>query len=201
MAVATACVIFSPAAAAAEGGKIVCWTDEHGKRACGDHVPPQYANKERKVYDQRGIVVETQERQKTPEEIAAEKRQEQQRAEEEKQRKEQAAYDRYLLQTFNAVSDLEKARDERLAMIDGRIGLAEKAVTNDEAALQSLREHEKPDAETREKIAQFEKSLAQNRDALAQLKANRQKVADKFAEDIARFRLLRGETPAATSGN
>ena len=32
-----------PMLMAEAAGSIVCWTDENGRRACGDRVPPQYA--------------------------------------------------------------------------------------------------------------------------------------------------------------
>ena len=42
------------ASAPAMAGKIVCWTDDDGKRACGDRVPPKAARKERTVMDEDG---------------------------------------------------------------------------------------------------------------------------------------------------
>jgi len=53
----TAVVLCSTASAGS--GKIQCWTDEHGQRACGNSVPAQYADKERETLNGRGRVVET----------------------------------------------------------------------------------------------------------------------------------------------
>jgi len=57
--------------ASAGSGKIQCWTDEHGQRACGNSVPAQYADKERSVLNERGQVVETKPHATTLEEINA----------------------------------------------------------------------------------------------------------------------------------
>ena len=35
---------------------IVCWDEADGRRACGDRVPPEYARRERQVYDKTGRV-------------------------------------------------------------------------------------------------------------------------------------------------
>lgn len=220
-----AAVVPSPAPAQSKPGlekrKLVCWTDEHGHRACGDSVPPQYAKSERQVLNERGLVIETRPREKTPEERASEEREAQAIAAEKKRLQEQAAYDRYLLQAYGDIADMERARDERLVTLDGRIRMAEQAVADNEKTLAELRKRvdaakaraaEKqaaaPDedepapkavnARLAQQVHDFENTLADNLRAVRSLKTERSNTEAKFAKDIERYRALRPqETKAA----
>lgn len=176
-----------------------CWTDENGRRACGDRVPPQYAQTERRVYDGDGRVVEIKERQRTPEELAALEAQRKAQIEAQRKEREQREYDRFLLSTFNSVRDLEKMRDERLATLDGRIGLARKALNDNEATLKQLRDqaaraesaNKKVPERVQRQIREFEKSLGDNRKGLEQMLADREQIEIKFASDLERLKALR----------
>ncbi len=192
-------MLSSTAHAQANPQKFQCWTDENGRRACGDRVPPQYAQKERRVYDGEGRVLEIKERQRTPEELAELERQKKAQADAQRKEEEQRAYDRFLLSTFNSVKDLEKMRDQRLSTLDGRINLAEKAVVDNEATLKQLRDQaakaeaakkKVPDRVQRQ-IKEFDKSLADNRKGLEQMRAERGQIETKFAGDIERLKTLR----------
>lgn len=189
-------------AAQSAGKKFQCWTDEKGQRACGDRVPPQYAQKERQVFDGEGRVVEIKQRPKTAEELAEIKRQKKEEADRQRAEQERVEYDRFLMSTFNSTRDLERMRDQRIATIDGRLGLIEKSLTDNEKALQQLRDqaanaekHEKkvPERVTRQ-IKEFEGSLAGNRKAAAQLRSERAAIETKFSADIERFKVLRATT-------
>ena len=81
-------IVLMLAVPAVHAGKLACWTDDKGQKACGDRVPPQYAKKERQVLDGHGRVIQTQSREKTPEEIA-EARQKEEAAAADKMRFEQ----------------------------------------------------------------------------------------------------------------
>lgn len=194
---------------ALRANQIICWTDENGRRACGDRVPPEYSRQERKVYDQSGRLVETLERQKTPAEIAEAERRAAEQEAERKRVEEQAAYDRFLLSAFSSVRDLEKTRDERLLTLDGRLRLAEKSLADNEngiAQLQSQiadtgKEGNKPPARLLRQLHEFEKTLADNRRAVDKLRIERDALVLQFARDIARYRDLTSEarpTPAPT---
>lgn len=179
--------------------KLVCWTDDKGQKACGDRVPPQYAKKDREVLDAQGRVVKKQERQKTAEEVAkAEAEAAAARAEKERLEK-QTKYDKYLLQTFGSIAELEGVRDNRVRTLDGRITIAEKAVTDNEAALASLKDRaakaresgKEPDAKLLKSIGEFEASLVDNLKGVASLKKEREDIQAKFADDIQRYKGLR----------
>lgn len=95
-----------------------CWTNNEGIRECGEKVPPEYAQKGHQEMSKQGVVVERQERAKTQEEIEEELRQAAIKAEEQKVKDAQDKQDRILLDTFVSVSDIEAARDDKLAVIE-----------------------------------------------------------------------------------
>ncbi|HEX4896309.1 MAG TPA: hypothetical protein VFV11_08265 [Solimonas sp.] len=187
------------AAPAVSAGQLQCWTDDQGRRACGDRVPPEYAKKERQVYNEKGRLVDIKEREKTAEESAAEAEAARREAEARQQKEEQVAYDRFLVDTFATVRDLEKMRDGRIAAIDSRIALTEKGLADNQVALKSLRAQPpgagKAAERQKAKIAEFEKTLAGNERALAQAKAEREQTQQRFARDIERYRQLKGLPP------
>ena len=57
MAGVLAVLALNPAAA-----RIICWTDDQGRKACGDVAPPEVSTRERQVINARGMVVEVQPR-------------------------------------------------------------------------------------------------------------------------------------------
>lgn len=182
--------------ALAQKKKMVCWTDDAGVRACGDSVPPQFAKKERAILNERGVVVDTKAREKTTADLADDERKSRAALEAQKQ----AEYDGYLLQSFQTVTDLEAARDERLNTLKGRLRLAEKSLAGSEAGVKTLNEGveatrkagREPDAKQLQQLKDYQSGLTDNRRAVAGLTVERQQVAAKFERDIARYRQLRG---------
>lgn len=192
------------ASVAAHAGEIVCWTDSSGHRACGDRVPPEYAKRERQVYDGTGRLVETLPRQKTPEEIAEAARQADEDKAERQRALEQAAYDKFLLQTYAGAGEIIKARDERLQILDTRLKLAEKSLADNEVGIQQLRE-QVADAEKDEKkvperltrqLKESQGTLTGNRRAVDKLRKERAELVAKYDSDLARYRQL--TVPPAT---
>lgn len=187
-----------PAQAQSGTRSIQCWTDDHGQRACGDRVPPEYASQERQVFDKAGRVVQTRPREKTPEELAEEARLKREAAEQKALAEKAAAYDRFLLDSYSSVKDLERARNDRLLTIDGRVGLTRQAVTGDEKSLVGLKVREeallkanKPvDATLRKQMAGVQKTLRDNRNAITRFGEDREKVCSDFDRDIKRYQEL-----------
>ena len=200
----------TPSVWAEDSGRvgIVCWTDDHGQRACGDHVPPQYARKQRDVYDGRGVLVQTLKAEETPEQRAEDERR-QREAQQVQQKAQQAQQnDSFMLQTYRNVGDLKAVRDSRLQTFDTRIDLAEKSVRDGAAGLKDLQDRADADSaagkdanpEVLGQIKSFESSQADNIRALAQLKQDREATANQFEHDIQRYQEMRGvatPTPAA----
>ena len=105
--------------------RIKCWTDENGDKACGNTVPPEFAQKGHQELGSSGVVRDEKERAKTDEELNKQKRLDQIKAEEDKVAAEQKKKDDVLLQTFSNVEDIERARDERLTALEASIKLTE----------------------------------------------------------------------------
>ena len=196
----------TPSVWAEDSGRIgiVCWTDDHGQRACGDHVPPQYARKQRDIYNSRGVLVQTLKAEETPEQRAEDER----RQREAQQAQQQQQNDNFMLQTYRNVGDLKAVRDNRLQTFDTRIDLAEKSVRDGAAGLKELQDRVDADStagkdanpELLGQIKSFESSQADNIRALAQLKQDREATANQFERDILRYQEMRGAampTPAA----
>lgn len=203
-------------ASAAEGKKIQCWTDDRGHRSCGDYVPPEYAKKEVQVLNKQGLVIEKKEREKTAAETAEDDRKAQAAINDEQNARKRAAYDRFLLDTYSSVKELEKARDIRVVTLDSRISLAEKAVLDNQKTLDDLRSRapksptagadpkvvaaaEKSNDKLKRQIGNFETSLADNMQAITTMKKEREQTVAKFTEDIQRWQQLKSPAPAAAT--
>lgn len=192
-----AALTFVPTAQAA--GKLVCWTDNKGQRACGDRVPPEYAKGEREVLDGQGRVVEKKSKQKSAEQLAEEERQVAAAKAEKERFEKQSKYDRFLLQTFNSPKDLEQSRDSRLRALNGQIVLNDKSIAETEKTLKSLntrvetaKKNGKPvDAGLTKQINQFEQGLAESRASIEQKRKEQDEVRAKFGADIERYNKLR----------
>jgi hypothetical protein len=99
---------------AQSGRKLYKWVDEQGLTHYGDHIPPEYANQEQHVVNSQGIETQRIEAPKTAEQVAAE---EQKKLEAEQR----ASRDRNLLNTYTSVSEIERLRDQRLALVSDQI--------------------------------------------------------------------------------
>src|SRR5260370_34369312 len=105
---------FSAGAAPPSGRKLYKWVDEQGVIHYGDHIPPEYASQEEHVVNSQGVETERIEGQKTPEQMAAEEKKK-------FEAEQKASRDKNLLNTYVAVSEIERLRDQRLALISDQI--------------------------------------------------------------------------------
>ncbi len=180
-------------------GPLYKWVDEEGKVHYGDRVPPEYANQERKILNERGLEVGKVEAAKTPAELAEERRLAEQRREQERLAAEQAAHDRMLLATFATEEDMVLARDGRISAIDGMIRITRARIDKAERRLEDLtrraanleragrvvpkRLHDDIDG-TRQQIERFEAYIVAKR-------KEQEDIRKQFEADIRRFRELK----------
>ena len=187
----------SAGAAMAKDKALYRWVDENGQVHYGDKVPPKDAKQGRETINESGRVTKVIPRELTgPELQAAQARQLEQKAQHEAQQQ-RLIYDRYLLQSFASVADLQAAREERLTAIDGRIVLAQKAVLDNEKTLTDLRARagaEPPTGDLKTQTESFEGSLIDNLQVLRRLRDERGTTEAKYAADIERFKQLRAGT-------
>jgi hypothetical protein len=107
------------------------WVDEQGVVHYGDRIPPQYAEKERAILNDQGVVVGRLDAQKSAEQIAAETH-----ARDEVLKQKQ--HDSFLVTTYTSVKDIEALRDVRLDQLQGQQVAAEQYVENLHSRLTAL---------------------------------------------------------------
>jgi Domain of unknown function (DUF4124) len=181
------------------------WVDDAGVVHYGDSVPPEYAGSDRDVLNKQGVTVGFEEGVVTPEE-QAEKDRKAAAEEAERQAKVDAARrDQVLLDTYLSVSEIEALRDRRLELLESQIKVTEQYLANLRKRLGTLKDEAKvykpentdPDApelpdnlkldisRTTASISLYEQTLTVTRNEQEQLKV-------AFAEDIDRFKQLKG---------
>lgn len=181
--------------------RVQCWTDRNGHRACGDTVPPEYVRQERQVFDEQGRVRQVVPREKTAAEIAAEEKAKAEADAAAQRAQKRRDYDRFLLSTYNEPKDIERARDERVAMLDGRRSLIEKSIADNEKAVQQQQARidgvqkngKTPGPALTKKLEDLQQTLVANRKALTDIAVERQQISDKYNADLARYRELKSE--------
>ena len=180
------------------------WVDDQGRVHYGDHVPPQYVDRDRDVLNDQGVQVGREEGAKTAEERAEEARIAALQEELRNQKLAAARRDRVLLETYLSVEEIEMLRDRRLELMESQIKVTEQYLNNLRKRLLTLQQEavlykpysDKPDApeipenldvdisRTVASINLYERTLALTRDQQDELR-------DKFARDITRFRELK----------
>jgi chromosome segregation ATPase len=188
-------------AAPADAGKLYKWVDDDGNVHYTDRPPPESSKEERQVLNERGMVTDTLERQKTPEEIAAAEALEQERLRQEKLAEEQATSDRALLATYSNIEQIEMALAGRINSIDSQINVASSTISTLETRLAELEQraaqisnNDKPVPEPLQKqIDDTRDELLNNQRYLMRKHEEQETTREKFQNDIDRFKKLRGE--------
>jgi len=108
----------APSPSSSKQGIAYRWVDEQGVVHYGDHIPPQYASKERAILNSQGVEVGRLEAQKSPEQAAADAR-------EREAQMRQRQHDAFLITTYTSVKDIEALRDLRLDQLRGQRAAAE----------------------------------------------------------------------------
>jgi hypothetical protein len=105
---------FTAGTSTGSGRTVYKWVDEHGITHYGDHIPPEYATQEQRVINSQGVEINRLEAQKTPEQLASE---DQKKIEAQQGRDR----DRNLLNTYASVQEIERLRDQRVALLSDQI--------------------------------------------------------------------------------
>jgi len=188
-----------------DGTKLYKWVDEKGEVHYGDTVPPQFANRDRNVLNDKGVRVGFEEGEVTPEERAA---LEARKAAEEIDRaakEETARRDRMLLATYLTVMDIEDLRNRRIELLESQIKVTELYLANLRKRLVSLQaeaSNYKPYT-ARENAPQIPPNLALDisrttasinlyEQTLSRTRSDQTTLRTAFDNDIARFRELKG---------
>lgn len=182
------------------------WIDENGEVRYSDQLPPKQVKQRHQMLNNQGVVVNTKEAAKTPEQLAAEaeakKALEAQQAEEQRLKDAQAKTDRVLLLTFSSEREMESVRDNRIDVIESVIRLIKKSIAATEERLIGLEDtadeiylskgREVPGG-LAQNIEHFTGKLANRKKQLRQKELEQQKIDQQFDLDLARYRLLKSE--------
>lgn len=180
------------------GRKLYRWVDDEGVVHYGDKVPPEYATQERQVVNKQGVEIERLEAQKTPEQLAAE----------EKKKRDLAAAqarDKNLLNTYVSVQEIERLRDQRLALVSDQIKVTTSFLDTLNGHLSKLRAASMqykpyssdpnappmPDA-LAEDLVHTGNDIHTQEQNLRQKRADEATMKAQFDSDIARYKELKG---------
>jgi len=178
------------------------WVDKNGERHYGDSVPPEYAQSEQRVINDRGVEINRVGAGKNAEQLAEQRRQEQEIAQRQQ-------HDRFLLTTYTSTKDIERLRDERLDQISGQIKATNAYIDTLDGRLKSLQAramnfkpyNTKPDArrmpdDLAEELVRTSNEVRSQRHALDDRTREQEVVRAQFQADIARFRELINRQPS-----
>lgn len=117
-AIAIIIVIFGIIALNPAFGRMYRWVDENGQVHYSDRVPPEYSNKERKVYNEEGRLISTLRAERIKEQSAAEKNKADGEAQQHKPVEQQDKVAGTTLKSQASAQELKKTTEVPLAAIE-----------------------------------------------------------------------------------
>ena len=193
-------LLFATSAASAQsnGRKLYKWVDAQGLTHYGDTIPPEYASKEQHVINSQGIETEHVDAQKTAEQVAAE---EQRKVDAELA----ASRDKNLLNTYVSVSEIERLRDQRLALLSDQVKVTGQFLEVLNGRLKKLRissmrfkpYSNDPNAppmsdQVAEDLVRVGNDIHTQEQNLREKRSEEAAMTKQFESDIARFKQLKG---------
>ncbi len=186
-------------------GRLYRWVDDDGVVHYGDHVPPQYASRNRDLLNTQGVTVGSEVGALTEEERAEIARLAAMDEQARQARMEDARRDQVLLDTYLSVSEIERLRDRRLELLEAQIKVTEHYLSNLRKRLGRLQREasdykpysDNPDApEVPEalglELSRTIASISLYEQTLTQSRVEQDELSEAFAQDIERFRELKG---------
>lgn len=185
-------ILFLLAASPVAAQKVHKWVDKDGNVHFGDTVPPEYADQ---VFGNKDPEANS-----ATSHVSTDVDDEIRRRNEEFRRKES---DRVLLQTYLSVTEIESVRDNRVEQLQAQDRLTQRYIDNLNRQLVSL-ESQAAEGDSgedgmsvglAEEIADTKAKLAVYQKELDRSSAQQEEIRQKFAQDIDRFRELKGLSP------
>lgn len=180
--------------------RIKCWTNDEGVHECGNSVPPEFAQRGFEEKSAGGVTVEATESARTMEDLETERRLKRQQEAAAAVMREQSARDRVLLDTFSSEDDLVLARDGQIAHLNSQVKITESHIEKLTKSLDGLivdaADHERrgnmPPDKLVADIGSLREQIRDNKKFIESKNSERVSIEEKFANDIARFRKLKG---------
>ena len=189
------------ASAASEYKRLYRWVDDTGVVHYGDTVPAKYADAEKQVLNNHGVIVDIMRGKKTAEQIAEENRINELRRQAEAQRRQDEA----LLATYLSVDEIILHRDRRVELFQAQSRVTELYLKNMMRRMVTLRDEASnfrpysadPDAqmidpELAEEILTTKATIKRHQANLARFHKDELSIIHRFDGDIMRFRSLTG---------
>lgn len=180
------------------GRKLYKWVDETGVTHYGDHIPPEYANQEQHVINSQGVETEHVDALGSAEQAAA--------ADQKKiDTAQRAARDRNLLNTYVTVAEIERLRDQRLALVSDQIKVTNQFLEILNGRMKKLRAssmrfkpyNTDPKAppmsdQLAEDLVRVGNDIRTQEENLREKRSEESTMSKQFESDIARFKELKG---------
>ncbi len=171
--------------------KLYKWVDDKGETHYGEVIPPEYANKDKVQFDEKGREVKKKESAK---ESAKES---EQQASIDQRRKDNA-----LLNTYSNENEIDLARDRNLQQVEARINSIKSMLEHAQQDLDSYQKEAKALEKSGKKISDALQSditdadnkLAKIKHDLAHAEEKAASVRASYEADKARYRELKGDT-------
>jgi Domain of unknown function (DUF4124) len=189
---------FAAGAGASNGRTLYKWVDEQGVTHYGDHIPPEFAGQEQQVINSQGVEIRRLEAAKTPEQLAAEE----QKKTEAQQRQNR---DKNLLNTYASVQEIERLRDQRLALVSDQIKVTSQFLEVLNGKLKKLRAsstrfkpyNTDPNAQAMpdqiaEDLVRVGNDIRTQEQNLREKRSEETTMRKQFESDIERFKELKG---------
>jgi hypothetical protein len=180
------------------GRTVYKWVDAQGVTHYGDHIPPEYAAQELEVVNSQGVEISRIEAQKTPEQLAADE-----------QKKLDVQHglnrDKNLLNTYATVQEIERLRDQRVALLSDQSKVTGQFLEVLNGRLKKLRAasmrfkpySDDPNAptmpdQTAEDLVRLGNDIRTQEENLREKRAAEVTMRKQFDADINRFKELKG---------
>jgi hypothetical protein len=183
---------------ATSGRKLYKWVDAQGLVHYGDSIPPEYASQEQDIINAQGVEISHIDAQKSAEQLAAEDRK---KAEAE----EQLHRDQNLLNTYVSLQEIERLRDQRLALLADQMRLTNQFIDMANGRLKKVESvlgrykpySDDPHAppmpdQVADDLVHVGMELHTQQQNLHQKQAEEATMRAQFEADLARFKELKG---------
>ena len=173
------------------------WVDSQGVTHYGDRVPPEYAGQEQHMINGQGVEISHQEAQKSPDQLAADEKRRQ-------DQEDRLNRDRNLLSAYASVGEIERIRDQRLALVSDQIKVTTQFLENLNGRMKKMRVnamHFKPyngdpkapamPDQVAEDLVRLSNDIHTQEQNLEQKRGEESTMKKQFENDIDRFKELK----------
>ena len=180
------------------GRKLYKWVDQQGETHYGDHIPPEYANQEQHVFNSQGVETERIDALRSPEQTAADDQKKFDAAQ-------RASRDKNLMNTYVTVAEIERLRDQRLALVADQIKVTSQFLEVLNGRMKKLKTtslHFKPYSgdpkappmsdQIAEDLVRVGNDIHTQEENLREKRSEAVTMSKQFDGDIARFKELKG---------